>query len=124
MFMLFHKYGKLFSLILVLVLDGLFFSFTNPNRINQIFLLISFILVGLSLFFIFYNIGSYLNLVGFKIKHVFKASLIISIILVLSLALKSIGQFSLIDFVTLLTFSIVLYIYLILIRPPKNIRNK
>ncbi len=106
------RYKLVLLLTLLLILDGLFFGFTNPLDVSQIFLLIGFILVGLTVYILILLLLRYLKYLGFKLKNESRISIILTIVTVIALALESIGQFSTIDLVTLLVFCLILYVYL------------
>ncbi len=111
MFNILSKYRSVLILIIFLVLDGLFFGLLNPNRVNQLLLLVSFLLVGVTCYFLFWNIFRYIALFSFTVKNKRSLALFISILIVLLLSLKSIGQFSLIDLISLSGFLIIIYVY-------------
>ena len=111
MFNTLSKYRSVLILIIFLVLDGLFFGLSNPNKINQLLLLVSFLLIGITFYLLFWNIFRYVTLLGISINNKRSLALFISILIILLLSLKSIGQFSLIDLISLSGFLIIIYIY-------------
>lgn len=111
MFNILSKYRSVFILIIFLVLDGLFFGLLNPNKINQLLLLVSFLFVGVTCYLLLWNIFRYIELLGISVNNKRSLSLFISILIVLLLSLQSIGQFSLIDLISLSGFLIIIYIY-------------
>lgn len=106
------KYKLVVSFVFLLVLDGLFFGFTNPDNVSQIFLLFGFVLAGLTTYVFILLVLKYLKYLGFKFKNESRISIILTIVIVIALALESIGQFTTIDLVTLLVFCLILYVYL------------
>lgn len=106
------KYKLVLSFVFLLVLDGLFFGFTNPDNVSQIFLLFGFVLAGLTTYVFILLVLKYLKYLGFKFKNESRISIILTIVIVIALALESIGQFTTIDLVTLLVFCLILYVYL------------
>ena len=107
-----NKYKLILLFVLLLVLDGLFFGFTDPSQISQVLLLFGFVLAGLTTYVFMVLILRYLKYIGFKLKNESRISIIVTIVIVIALALESIGQFSTVDLVTLLIFCLILYVYL------------
>lgn len=112
-----HKHKLLGQLIFLLIVDGLFFGIANPNKVNSLFLIVGFILLGLSFYVLIQIILTYLIKLGFKVKNRRKIAGFIVVLSCLMLALQSIGQLSVRDVFILVPLTVLLYIYAAYIRP-------
>jgi hypothetical protein len=102
---------------LLLVMDGLFFGLTDPSKVNSLFLIAGFILLGLSLYLLVQIVLSFLEKLGFKINNRRKIAVFVVILSCLLLALQSIGQLSARDVLIIIPLAILLYIYAAYVRP-------
>ena len=60
-----NKYKLILLFVFLLVLDGLFFGFTDPSQISQVFLLFGFVLAGLTTYVIMVLILRYLKYISY-----------------------------------------------------------
>lgn len=111
------KNKRFWEILIILVIDGFFFGLTNPNKINSVFLIAGFILLGLTLYLLVQIIMSYLIKLGFKFKNRREIAIFSSVLVVILLALQSIGQLSGRDVLIIIPAIILLFIYLTYIRP-------
>ena len=102
---------------LLLVVDGLFFGLTNPNTVNSVFLIVGFILLGLSFYLLIKIIFLILAKLGVGAKRSRRVAGFISIPICLLLALQSLGQLSIYDVLIAIPLVVLLYIYTTHIRP-------
>lgn len=103
--------------LVVLLLDALFFGFSDPNKVNSVFLIVGFVLLGVSLYVFLQIILGFLIKLGFKVKNRRKMSGFIVILTCLLLALQSIGQLTGRDVLIIVPLTALLYIYAAYIRP-------
>lgn len=111
------KNKTIWEFIVLLVLDGLFFGLTNPNKINSVFLVIGFVLFGLSLYLFVQIFLTFLHKLGFKVKNRGKLAGFVAILASILLAMQSIGQLSDRDVLIIIPLAILLYIYVAYIQP-------
>jgi hypothetical protein len=105
------KHKRTYLIILLLVLDGLFFGLTNPNTVNSVLLIVGFVLLGVTFYLFLEGLISLLKLIGFKIKNSRKIAAFISIILTAAFVLQSLGQLSVRDFFIILLIALLAYAY-------------
>ncbi|MHB1864991.1 MAG: hypothetical protein ACYCPS_02400 [Candidatus Saccharimonadales bacterium] len=103
--------------IILLVIDSLFFGLTDPNTVNSVFLLISFVLFGASLYVLIQIILVYLIKLGFKFKNRKKIAVFAAVLVSLLLALQSVGQLTGRDVLIFIPLTVLLFIYIAYIRP-------
>jgi hypothetical protein len=110
--------SKRFLLIVgLLVLNGLFFSITNPDHINSGMLIVGFIFLGVTIY-AFMELFLYLiSRAGVKIKNRRRLAIFLAILFSVLLALQSIGQLSSRDILVIIPLWLMFYIYLTHIRP-------
>jgi hypothetical protein len=103
--------------VLLFILDSIFFGLIDPNKVNSLFLLVGFILLGFSIYTFMRIIMFFLNKMGFKIKNGPKIAGFTAGVACLLLVLQSIGQLSIIDVSIILPMFVLLYLYFTYIRP-------
>jgi hypothetical protein len=107
---------RVIPVLILLVLDGLFFGFTNPNSINSVYLIVGIILVGIT-FFGFLDLMLYiLTRSGLNLRHRKKLALYLTAMFVVLLALQTIGQLTFRDVIVIVPLVSLLYIYLTYVR--------
>ena len=103
--------------IILLVLDGLFFSLTDPNSVNSILLIFGIILAGIT-FFAFMDLILYmLSNSGLNLKYRKRLAVYLTILFGILLAEQSIGQLTGRDVIVIVPLSVLVYIYLTYVRP-------
>ena len=112
-----HKSRLFWQAIFILILDGLFFGLTDPNKINSIFLIVGFVLFAVSLYVLTQIILDFMIKLGFKMKNRRKIAVFIAVLACLLLALQSIGQLTDRDVLIIVPLAALLYIYATYIRP-------
>ena len=105
------------ELLAVIALDALFFGITDPNKVNSLWLIAGFIILGLSLYVVIKIVLVFLVKLGFKIKNKRKLAIFIAGLICFLLALQSIGQLSFRDVLIIIPITVLLYVYLAFIRP-------
>jgi hypothetical protein len=102
----------MFNLILFVV-DCLFFSMTNPNKVPSLVLIVGFSLVALSLNGVLRFIVIVAAIYGLPVgRHSQRIALFISIAMATALALQSVGELTLRDVIVLSLLSVVSYLYI------------
>lgn len=105
------KHWRLYRIILLLVLDGLFFGLTNPNKVASVFLILGFVLLGLT-FYAVLEVGIDLLIsIGIKLKSSRRMAIFGSVVLTSLFVMQSLGQLSVKDFYVILLIAIVAYVY-------------
>jgi hypothetical protein len=112
-----HKKSLTWQILTMLIIDGLFFGYLNPNKVNSLFLIVGFVLVGLTIYLFMQLVLIFFKNLGFKIKNRRKAAIFIAVLLSLLLSLQSIGQLTLRDVLIIIPIAVLLYIYTAYIRP-------
>ncbi len=105
------------ELITVVALDAIFFGITDPNKVNSLWLIAGFVLLGLSLYVVIKIVLVFLVKLGLKIKNRRKLAIFSAGLICFLLALQSIGQLSLKDVLIIVPITVLLYVYLAFIRP-------
>lgn len=97
----------------LLLIDAVFFSTTNPLRLSGLILIVAFVLVGINIY-AFLRLGLYVLGVYGLIKSGTgrRLVLLMSINLTIALALQSLGELTARDGLVLLLLSAVAYAYL------------
>ena|ERR1700722_121916 len=108
---------SLYKLIVLFVLDGLLFGLTNPNKVNSLVLILGFLLLALTLYYLLLLLFGFMIRLGFKIKNRRKLALFTVVVFWILMALQSIGQLSTRDVLVIIPLAILLYVYIAYIRP-------
>jgi hypothetical protein len=108
-------------LVILLVLNGLFFSLTNPDHVNSMILIIGFIILTILFYAIIDSLLFLLIKSGISLSRPRRIAVFTAILSGLILALQSIGQLSLIDLAVIIPLWMLLYLYTTYIRPHSNI---
>lgn len=95
----------------LLIVDGLMFTFTNPKSVPSFVLIVGFLLLVTTLYYLVYSLLTFARLYGLSIKR--KRSLAGSLTGLISglVALQSIGELNSRDVLVLLPLVIVSYAY-------------
>ena len=101
----------------LLVLNGLFFSITNPDHINSGILIVGFVFLGITIYAIMELFLYIIDRAGVKLKNRRKLAIFLAILFSILLALQSIGQLRARDVIVIVPLWLMLYIYLTHIRP-------
>lgn len=115
-----NKYLKSKSLkiiLILLVLDGLFYGLSNPNSLNLVILILGILLFSINIFYCTYLIIILGKKFGYYFKNPLKLSLVFTIFTTFILSLQTLGQLTLKDFVVSLILGILIYLYLQHIHP-------
>lgn len=105
------KNWRLYRIIILLVLDGLFFGLTNPNTINSIFLILGFILLGLTFYLLLESLLAALITIGIRLKSSRRMAVFGSVVLTSLFVMQSLGQLSVKDFYVIVLIAAVAYVY-------------
>lgn len=112
-----HKHRLTWQIIAILIIDGFFFGFVNPNKVNSLYLIVGFILVGITIYIFLQLLMTFFIKIGIRIKNRRKIAVFVSILLSLLLSLQSIGQLTVRDVIIIVPIAVLLYIYTAYIRP-------
>ena len=107
--MLTHSHA--WQIAVLLVVDLLFFSSTNAATIVPVFLIVGFLLFGLTSYLLIYSLVSFIQLYGLPIRHKSSLAIFLSIVVSLIVALQSIGELSLRDILVIVPLTFVGYMY-------------
>jgi len=100
------------QLILGLVLiDLIYFSNTSATQATPYIIFLGFLLIIATLYVLINAFMKLLSVYGLKLKQINKFSILMSIFLTSLLALQSIGELSIKDFLVLLPLTLIAYIY-------------
>lgn len=98
--------------LVLLVLDSLFFSMTNPNKVPSVMLIVGFLLVALSLYALLRLLLAGLSFYGLPVRsHGKRVALLLAISGSLAIALQSLGELTARDVLVLGLLSIIAYVY-------------
>jgi len=97
----------------LLVADGIFFTLTNSSRVVSSLLMLGFLLLVISLYYLYSWLLAAAQLYGLPFSsHRRRLTLFVTGVSACLLALQSIGELSARDGLVLLPLAVVLYIYL------------
>ncbi len=111
------KSKRFLIMMSLLVLNGLFFSITNPDHINSGMLIVGFIFLGVTIYAIMDLFLYLISRTGVNIKNRRRLAIFLAILFSVLLALQSIGQLSARDILVIIPLWLMFYIYLTHIRP-------
>ena len=112
-----HKKRLTWQILTALIIDAFFFGLVNPNKVNSLYLIVGFILIGVTIYLLMQLLLIFFVRLGFKVKNKRKIAIFVAVLLSLLLSLQSIGQLSVRDVVIIVPIAILLYIYTAYIRP-------
>ncbi len=106
-------FNRHFWLVLGLITaDSLFFGLTNPARVASFVLIFGFLLLAITLYYIWKGLFAIASWYGLPIRrHNKRLAQLVAGITIGLLALQSIGELSTRDVLVVLPLAIVLYIY-------------
>jgi hypothetical protein len=107
---------RIWAITSLIVLDVLFFCFSNPNKVNSSLLIIGLTLLGVTIFALLDILFYALSRSGLNIKHRRKLALFLAIVFYVLIALQSIGQLTARDVIVLVPLGLLFYIYLTYIK--------
>lgn len=97
----------------ILVVDILFFGLLDPNTVASPLLIIGFLLVGLTCFYLTHLLTLLFKRTGFSIgRRQYKALMVATGLMVLMIALQSVGQLTTRDIAVILPLALLVYGYL------------
>ncbi len=111
-----HK-KRLLIVIITLVVDGLFFTLTDPITMNSAFLILALFIFGISIYIFLDNALFLINGAGLKIRNRLKLALYLSIIITILVSLQTIGQLTIRDVLVIVPLTLVMYFYINYVRP-------
>jgi hypothetical protein len=98
--------------LVLLALDGLFFSLTNPDKVPSVLLIVGFGLVALSIYYLFRLLLAVAAVYGAPLQDGGRRpALFLGISCSLAVALQSLGELTLRDLVVLALLTAIAYIY-------------
>ena len=107
------RHSRFWQGIALVAVDGLFFSTTNPTRVVSSVLIGGFLLLIVSLYYLYGLLLAAVRLYGLSLgRRSRRVTLFATAITVGLLALQSIGELSFRDILVLGPLAIVLYVYL------------
>ena len=84
--------------LVLIVVDGTFFSITNPNKGSSVMLIVGFLLVAATMYFIFNRLFKFISLYGFSKENGYRRfAFYFTGVLAGLLALQTIGELTLKD---------------------------
>jgi hypothetical protein len=99
--------------LMLVVVDGTFFSITNPNKGSSLMLIAGFLLVAATLYFIFNRLFKVISLYGFSKENRYRRfAFYFTGVLAGLLALQTIGELTLKDVIIFIPMTCILYFYL------------
>ena len=104
-----YQYWALPSAIVV---DALFFGFTNPSKVSSQFLIVGFVLVVVSLYIVLRVLGRLAGLYGISRATAHRFAAIVTGLIGICIALSSMGELTARDLGVLTPLAVLLYIYL------------
>lgn len=97
----------------LVIVDGLFFSFTNPAKVPSQLLIVGYGLLAVSLYVLSQLIGKALTAYGgLRREAVRRITRLVAVLLILLLGMQSVGQLAPRDVAALVPLVVVGYIYL------------
>ena len=108
------RLNKRKSLIFIglLVIDGLFFTLTNPGSVKAIFLFVGFILLISTIYLLIEGVITLLKWYGLPLKHKKRLVRLLSGFSAIILGLQSLGELNLREVLIITPLFILSYIYL------------
>ncbi len=97
---------------LFIIIDIVFFGFTDPSKVSSMLLIIGFLLMAATLFAVLRLFARFLTLYGVPRQFANRFMGILSGAGALCLALSSVGELSVRDIVVILPLAVLLYVYL------------
>lgn len=99
--------------LVLLTLDGVFFTLTNPNNVDSAILFTGFILLSLTLYLLISRVCTWSRLYGFQFdRHTHRIALFGTGIIVGLMALQSLGELTTRDMIVALPLGAITYAYL------------
>jgi len=95
----------------LLAADGAMFGLTNARNVSSPFLMVGFLLLVVTFYYLISNLLSLTRLYGLTIKRQRRLALVITGVVSGLVALQSIGELNSLDFVVLLPLVIIGYTY-------------
>ena len=95
----------------VLIIDAVFFSYTDAGKVAPFMLIVGFLLLLLTSYVLFYGVLSFARLYGLPVRHKQRLAIYLSGTAGLVIALQSIGELSPRDILVLLPLVTISYIY-------------
>ena len=106
------RFHRLWLVLGVLTVDGLFFGLTDPQRLPAYMVIVAFLLVVVNVYMLVRGLLLALSWYGVPLKHERRRlARLTTLILASLLALQSIGQLSARDLAVLLPFALLAYGY-------------
>lgn len=104
-----HQYWVLPGAIVV---DALFFGFTNPSTVNSQLLIVGYILAVITIYVVLRVLGRLAALYGVPRAGARRFATIASGVIGISLALSSMGELTVRDVTVMVPLAVLLYVYL------------
>ncbi len=105
---------KILLLIICIGIDYSFLIYLNPNKINQLLILVFYLLIFTTFYLVIYLGLYYLKHLKYihldMVKERFIATFV-SVLIIVFLALNSVGQLTWINFLLLILFGVFLLVY-------------
>jgi ABC-type uncharacterized transport system permease subunit len=105
-----NKY--IYRLVIILILDALLFTLTNPHSVSPIILLLGFICCIATIYYTTHFLLFLLSFYGIKVTHARQLSVCMAGLGGFLLALQSIGELSLRDIVVIVPLILLVYLYI------------
>jgi hypothetical protein len=104
-------YRHFWQALVVLIADAAFFTRTDASKIAPFLLIVGILLLAVTFYELIYGLLSFARLYGLPIRHKNRLAIYLSGILVLIVALQSIGELTPRDILVLLPLATIGYIY-------------
>lgn len=105
------KKPAIYKLLVCLIADGLLFSSTDTSNSSSIILMIGFIVLMTTVYYLLFNLLSIGRLYNAKFKHQKRLAASLSGVIAILIALQSIGELSPRDAAVLLPLGALIYLY-------------
>jgi predicted membrane protein len=103
--------GLFQKLIALLALDCLLYFSTNARNVASLILIVGFVLLLATSYYIFYGLIAISQLYGFKVHHQNRLALSLTGVFGALIALQSVGELSPHDVIVLLPLGLIAYLY-------------
>lgn len=101
----------IWKFIFLLVIDGAVFSFTNARSVPSFMLIVSFVLLAITFYYLIYSLLTFARLYGLSIKRKRRLAGALTGLVSSLVALQSIGELNPRDVLVLLPLVIIGYAY-------------
>lgn len=110
------KHAKVVTFLAIFIVNILFFSLTNPNKVNSVYLILGFVLLTILIYSLLDIFLLLIGKSGLRLKNTNRIAGFIAVLIGLLIALQSIGQLTLIDVIVVLPLWLIGYVYLTYIK--------